>query len=159
MKINTLIAASDLNQLKKQGSFREIKTFIETSIDNKLGITGWNSLYEKLEHLKKGVNSNEINSMYSQSQKSLKQLKKEFSALLTINVTANTLIDLQRKIDLIINFFSSEPFNPFKHYENTKLDKFKNSSKLEGIIINHSNNTNSMEDILRKYRRQNDGQI
>lgn len=44
-------------------------------------------------------------------------------------------------------------FDPYAYYEKTKLKKFKDSSKLEGIDINYSSQSISLEDILQKYRR------
>ena len=45
------------------------------------------------------------------------------------------------------------PFDPFKKFEETKFENFKNSSKLEGIDINYPEKNITIEEILAKHRK------
>ncbi len=153
MKKDQILAASSLEQLKTLGSFREIKAFLETNIDNKLGIRGWNSLYKKINNLKETTHLKKNILTKVCTNESLEKSKKEASDILEIIITARSRHDLTRKINLIIDFFRLDFFDPYKYYEKTKLKKFKDSSKLEGIDIEFPGKNTSLEDILSKYRR------
>ncbi|MEO5793955.1 MAG: YhfG family protein [Rhodoferax sp.] len=153
MKTSTILSASNLADLKALGSFREIKTFIENNIDNKLGVKGWDSLYKKIEFLKKAVRLNRNILENSNRKKPLNDCKKEFSKILSIDITARSWQDLKRKIDLVINLFSLKSFDPYVYYEKTKQKKFKDSSRLEGINIESPEKGTSLETIISKYRR------
>jgi ribosomal protein RSM22 (predicted rRNA methylase) len=56
-----------------------------------------------------------------------------------------------RKKNNSINIFV--PFDPFKKFEETKFENFKNSSKLEGININYPEENITIEEILAKHKK------
>ena len=56
-----------------------------------------------------------------------------------------------RKKSILIDI--SAPFDPFKKFEETKFENFKNSSKLEGIEISYPTNKITLEEILTKHRK------
>ncbi len=101
----------------------------------------------KTTHLKKNILTKVC------TNESLEKSKNEASDILESIITARSRHDLTRKINLIIDFFRLDFFDPYKYYEKTKLKKFKDSSKLEGIDIEFPGKNTSLEDILSKYRR------
>lgn len=56
-----------------------------------------------------------------------------------------------RKKNIAINL--SVLFDPFKKFEETKFENFKNSSKLEGIDISYPTQEITIEEILAKHRK------
>lgn len=44
-------------------------------------------------------------------------------------------------------------FDPYAYYEKTKLKNFQESSRLEGIQMDHLKVGTTLKDILNKYRR------
>ena len=152
MKTVNIIAATSLSQLKALGHFREIKDCLELAIGNKLGVRDWISLYTRIEHIKEAVRSNNVRLKAACTASSFKESKNEISELLNLRITANDRDELTTKANNIINLFHSEPFNSYEYYEKTKLKKFKDSSKLEGIDINIPDAGTSLESILSKYR-------
>ena len=44
-------------------------------------------------------------------------------------------------------------FDPFKKFEETKYENFKNSSRLEGLDIIYPNEETTIEEILTKYTK------
>lgn len=51
----------------------------------------------------------------------------------------------------LLNIYTS--FDPFKKFEETKFENFKNSSKLEGIDINYPTKKITLEELLAKHRK------
>lgn len=153
MKARNVLVASNLYDLRALGSYLEIKNSLEKEIDNKLGVKGWKSLFYKIQVLKESALINKSLILKENEVKSFKESKKAISKTLGINITARGWEDLNRKVNLIIAVFYSEPFDPYKYYEKTKLEKFKESSKLEGINIEFSDKNTSLESVLEKYRR------
>lgn len=153
MKISNILVASNLDELRELGSYLEIKNSLEKEIDNKLGVRGWKSLFHKVQVLKESVVVNKSLVTKIDKGKSFKKSKNDISKTLGINITAKSWQDLNRKLNLIIFVFYSEPFDPYSYYEKTKLKKFKDSSKLEGININYSDKNTSLESVLEKYKR------
>lgn len=153
MKASNVLAVSNLDELKSLGSYIEIKNSLEKEIDNKLGAKGWKSLFHKIQSLKGSVPINKSLILEIDKGKSFKESKRDISKILGINVTAKGWKDFNRKLNLLISFFCSEPFDPHAYYEKTKLKKFKDSSKLEGINIELSDKNVSLESVLERYRR------
>lgn len=153
MKIIEILTASNINGLKLFGSYFDVKNSLEKEIDNKLGVNGWESLFFKIQKIKKNVQlKKELLSSDFQG-KSFKDSKKWTSEILNIKITAKGWNELKRKVNLIISVFCSGIFDPYEYYERTKLKKFKDSSKLEGIDIEFPNENTSLESVLAKYRR------
>jgi hypothetical protein len=153
METNKILKAPDVIELRSFGSYLEIKNNFEKEIHNKLGVNSWDSFFWKIQKLKNIVSSNKDVLVSVCSEKSFTESKKEISKILNLKVTARGWSDLKRKVDLIIKIFHSGIFDPYEHYENTKLNKFKSSSKLEGINIEYPDENTSLESVLSKYRR------
>lgn len=153
MKANEILKVTTINELKTYGSYFEIKHFFEKKIDNKLGVSGWESLFSKIQSLKTIVPSNKEALESACKRKNFKESKKEISEILKTRVKAKDCDDLKKKVDLLVTVFCSSVFDPYRHYERTKLKKFKDSSKLEGIDIEISDENASLESVLAKYRR------
>lgn len=153
MKTSIILQASNVHELRSSGSYYDVKNSIEKELDNKLGVNGWDSFFEKIQALKETVPLNKDYLLSVCKKNSFKESKKEISKLLGINIKARDWLELKNKIKLIINVFCSSAFDPYVYYEKTKLEKFKNSSKLEGIDIEIPSETTSLESVLAKYRR------
>ncbi|MDF1780867.1 MAG: DUF2559 family protein [Alcanivoracaceae bacterium] len=153
MKARNVLVASNLDELRALGSYLEIKNSLEKEIDNKLGVRGWKSLFHKIQFLKEYVLSKKILMTKMDQGKSFKESKSDISKELGINITAKGWQDFNRKLNLIIFVFYSESFDPHSYYEKTKLKKFKDSSKLEGINIELSDKNMTLESVLEKYKR------
>ncbi len=153
METNKILKASDVIELRSFGSYLEVKNNFEKEIHNKLGVNGWNSFFEKIQKLKKIVTLNKDILVSVCNEKSFSESKKEISKILKLKVTARGWSELKRKVELIIKIFCFGIFDPYEHYEKTKLNKFKNSSKLEGIDIVYPDEKTSLESVLAKYKR------
>lgn len=153
MEISKILKASDVIELRTFGSYLDIKNNFEKEIHNKLGVNGWDSFFRKIQKLKKIVSSNKDLLVSVCNEKSFTESKKEISKILKLKVTARGWSELKRKVSLIIKVFCSGIFDPYEYYESTKLNKFKNSSKLEGIDIEYPDENTSLESVLAKYRR------
>ena len=153
MQINAILNVSDLHELRSLGSYHDVKRSIEEELDNKLGVTGWESLLKKINMIRESISVNKDYLLFLCEQGSFKESKNKISKLLKIKIAARSWINLRKKVKNLINFFCSNAFDPYEHYERTKLIKFKNSSKLEGINIEIPNNSASLESVLAKYKR------
>ena len=153
METNKILKASDVVELRSYGSYLEVKNNFEKEIHNKLGVNGWNSFFKKIQKLKKVVSSNKDFLVSVCDEKSFSESKKEISRILKLKITARGWPELKRKVEIIITIFCSGIFEPYEYYEKTKLNKFKNSSKLEGIDIEYPDENTSLESVLEKYKR------
>jgi hypothetical protein len=86
-----------------------------------------------------------------------KETKEKVSEVLGLKIKARSWSKLKSKIEHIIDVLYLSYFDPYEYYEKTKLQKFKNSSKLEGIEIEIPSEKNSLADVLAKYRRPSHG--
>lgn len=153
MDTNTILKASDIQELKALGSYLEVKRSFEGELDSKLGATGWKSFFDKVNSLKEVVSSNKDYLASICENNSFKESKNKISKLLNIKVKAKSWMELKRKIEIFIALFCANIFDPYDYYEKTKLEKFKNSSKLEGIDIQVPDETVLLESVLAKYQR------
>ncbi|ALQ51012.1 hypothetical protein [Nitrosomonas ureae] len=153
MKVSEILTASSVLELRSFGSYFDIKKILEKEIGNKLGVNGWESLFFKIHSLKKIVSLNYKLLVSVCERNSFTESKKEISNILKLKIKARDRQELKHKASLIITTFSSGFFDPYEHYERTKLKKFKNSSKLEGIEIEYPDESTSLESVLAKYRR------
>lgn len=152
MKTSEILKVSSLDDLKELGSYLEIKRFLEEKVDNKLAVKGWSSLFFKIQSLKDIICTNKETLLSSVHKKSFKESKVEISKILGAKVRARNKDDLNKKLAAFINVFCFSVFDPYEHYEKTKMKKFKDSSKLEGIDIELGNTEKSLESILAKYK-------
>lgn len=153
MKTSEILKASNINELRAYGSYLELKNIFEKELGNKIEVKGWNSFFSKIQNLKIIIPSNKkaLESAYNKT--SLKESKKEISTILTIKIKAKNQTELKKKVDSFIFVFCSSIFDPYTYYERTKLKKFKDSSKLEGINIDILDEKSSLENVLKKYKR------
>lgn len=152
MKTSEILKVSSIDNLKGLGSYLEIKRFLEEKVDNKLGAKGWSSLFFKIHSFKDIVCTEKETLLSSVHKKSFKESKVEISKILGIKIRARNKDVLKKKVDAFINVFCFDAFDPYEHYEKTKMKKFKDSSKLEGIDIELGKTEKSLESILAKYR-------
>lgn len=155
MNANTILKASNIQELKSLGSYLEVKRIFEKELGDKLGVIGWKSFFEKVNALKEIVSSNKDYLASICDENSFKESKNKTSKLLKVKVKARGRNELKRKIEIFITLFCANIFDPYDHYEKTKLEKFKNSSKLEGIEVQIPDETVLLESVLTKYQKVN----
>lgn len=152
MQVSEVLKASNLNELRTYGSYFELKNRVEKELDNKLEVKGWDSFFNKIKTLKAIVSSNQKTLEAACRKDNFKESKKEISAILNIRFKAKSWGELKKKVDVFIFVFCSSVFDPYSYYEKTKLKKFKDSSKLEGIDIEIPDEKLSLESVLTKYK-------
>ncbi len=153
MKTTAALKANDIEELKLLGSYFEVKNNIEKELGMKLGVKGWNSLFDKIKLLKKLIASNKSDFSVVCNENSFTKSKNIISKIIGLKVKAKSWNELRSKIENLIIVFCNNIFDPYEYYEKTKINKFINSSKLEGINIVVSDETHSLESILKKYKR------
>jgi|TARA_B110000240_G_C13437486_1_gene426537 hypothetical protein len=153
MKASVIMKASNVEDLKLLGSYRELKKCLEDELGTKLGINGWDSFYGKIISIKCAVVSlkKEIKSIYKDNM--FLEAKSYLSKVLGIKVKARGWKTLKCKISVLMNLFVENSFDPYEYYEKNKLKKFRESSKLEGIVLDFPDASISLESILAKYQR------
>lgn len=154
MKTSSILKADSIETLRSLGSYYSVKSCLEEALGNKLGVTGWESFFEKINFLKDIVFSNKDHLLAICDGYSFKESKHQVAELLRLRLKARDQRELREKIKKIIAIFCANFFDPYDYYERTKLNKFKNSSKLEGIQIETPDESTSLESVLEKYRRQ-----
>lgn len=153
MKASVIMKASNVEDLKSLGSYREVKKCLEDELGTKLGINGWDSFYGKILSIKGAVTSlkKEVKSIYEDNK--FLEAKSYLSKVLGVKVKARGWEVLKLKISKLMNLFIENSFDPHEYYEKTKLKKFRESSKLEGIFVNFPDESISLESILAKHQR------
>ena len=152
MQIRTIVNVHDVEDLKSLGAYRVLKNAIEAEIGSKLGVKGWSSLYEKIVSLKSAVSLLGKETVIYEGRK-FSEVKTYLSKHLGINVKARGWKTLKAKVSALIQLFKSDSFDPYAYYEKTKLKKFRDSSKLEGIVVDYPEKATSLDSILAKYKR------
>jgi len=148
-----ILKASDIQELKLLGSYPEVKRSFEKELGSKLDAIGWELFFEKVNALKEVVCSNKDYLASICNENSFKESKNKISKLLNIKVKARGWSELKRKVEKFIMLFCPNAFDPYDYYEKTKLENFKNSSKLEGIEVQIPDETVSLKSVLAKYQR------
>jgi len=151
--LNDVLHADNIDEFKNLGKYLELKSTIEENIDLKLGVNGWDSLFKRIKNLKTSLADNQSLLLLIYSQSTFREAKSKLTQLLGFKVKAKSRNQLKNKIDNLIKYFCQTVFDPYKRFEETKMKNFKNSSKLEGIEIETTNNFNSLESILAKHRK------
>jgi hypothetical protein len=159
MNINTILKAANPQELRSLGSYGDVKNTIEHALDISLGVNSWASLFEKLRALATKTQSDKeaLLSACNLDNQALSQAK--ICELLEIKIHTNDHDTLNRKVERIIELFQRNEFDPHEYYEKTKLQKFKHSSRLEGIEIATPSAKNALNDVLKKYSRPARGEI
>ncbi|MDP8162538.1 DUF2559 family protein [Pasteurella skyensis] len=153
MKAQTILQVKNIEELQALGSYLEVKRCLENEIDIKLKIKGWSAFYQKILLLKKGIFlvKDNIDSIFK--EKNFLETKRYFSEVLGIEVQARSWAILKLKLAKLVNLLISNSCDPYEYYEKTKLKKFQDSSRLEGINITFPSKSVRLENILAKYRR------
>lgn len=157
MQVTKILTATTVKELQAVGSFREVKNNLENELKVKLGVVSWKALFDKIDQLQTSVLNNKSALLTKCDNGTFKERKKEISKLLGLTIKARGWRELTEKIHNIINTFHDNIFDPYVHYEAIKSSNFKHSSKLEGIYIEASNEKASLESVLAKYGRHNNG--
>lgn len=84
---------------------------------------------------------------------SLRDSSSQISSILGVKVKVKNRVELFDVVNGFITMFSPATFDPYAHYEKTRLAKLKGSSKLEGIDIGHLDNDVTLESVLNKHKR------
>ena len=153
MKTLHVIDASDVVSLKSLGSFAQVRGALESRLGCKLGCNGWSSIFNKLKILKCVVPGRKSDLLLACEAGSLRDSSGQISSILGVKVKVKTRVELFDVVNGFITMFSPATFDPYAHYEKTKLAKFKGSSKLEGIEIDYPGDDVTLESVLNKHRR------
>ena len=135
MDAKEILSASDVVELKALGGYLAVKKCIEGEIHNSLGVNGWKAFFDKIQYLKKIVSSEREVLISICNEKPFSKSKREVAEILNLKISATKQSELKKKVDLVLNLFCIETRDPYEYYESTKLERFKNSSKLEGIDL------------------------
>ena len=148
-----ILKVDDVDELKVFGSYLDLKNIIEKNLDLKLGVKGWDSLFQKIKQLRLAVPKNKDRLFEICRSCSLDEAKSKTFELIGTRVAANNKKQLMVKLENLVKCFGDSSFDPCRRFEETKLKNFKNSSKLEGIEIFISSESSSLREILAKYKR------
>ncbi|NKN31753.1 YhfG family protein [Marichromatium bheemlicum] len=146
------ISSKDIEALKCCGSYLEIKRSIELTLKNKIHTQGWESLFNRIQALKKALSSKHEKISNALKKRSLKESKNEIRLILGINVTARSKNEFSEKIEAFKFLFITPSTDPYQRYEETKKRNFKNSSRLEGIELSGATQHKSLSEIISKYK-------
>lgn len=156
VKINNLIQAKDVNALKRQGSYVDVKAILESTLGLKLGVKGWASLHHKLTFLQQAVRHHE-DALRNASKSSFSRNKQLLVNSLKLKIKVKNQTELERVVQNLLQYFAEKSFDPNEYFERTKIQNFAASSKLEGMSLPLVDQTQSLDDVLAKYRVAADG--
>lgn len=147
------LQAEDVVGLKGFGSFLYVKQRVESQFGLKLGARGWVALVSKFKLLSLSVGENyEIINLLL-AKESFVSAKLKVSKLLGFKLTVRNPSELESAVLNLLALSRLEEFDPHKRFEESKLKNFRNSSRLEGIIMPWSSEKKSLDSILAKHRR------
>ena len=147
-----ILKVDDLAELKTFGAYLKVKNNVESQLGFKLGVHGWTSLLNKIKQLNIAVQKHQHDLLSICQNDSFKEAKAQVFELLGIKIAVKNKAQLTTKLDTLIECFSESSFDPFQRFEETKLQNFRSSSKLEGIDIPDASQTASLDSILAKYQ-------
>lgn len=148
-----ILKVNDVDGLKALGSYLDLKSDLEKNLDLKLGVKGWDSLFQKIKQLRSAVPKNKDRLFEICRSCSLDEAKSKTFELIGTRVAANNKKQLMTKLESLVKCFGDSNFDPYRRFEETKLKNFTNSSRLEGIEIFMSSESSSLREILAKYKR------
>lgn len=141
-----------LGDLKRYGTYFSVKKSIEKEIGTKLGGRSWKDLYEKIINIKAVVEKEETLLDTSCLDCDFTRIKTKIQKLLTIKIPSKNIEELKNLINKLVKYFCKTSLSPYERYEKNKKRNFISSSKLEGINIPEKNTSDSLDDILNRYR-------
>lgn len=153
-KYNHIIISNinSLADLKECGTYFFVKNSIEKELGTKLGGRSWKDLYIKITNIKSIVEKEEILLDTSCLDYDFLKARDKLQKILTIKITTKNIEELNILINKLVKFFRKSSLSPYERYEKNKKRNFISSSKLEGIDIPNKTTTDSLEDILKRYR-------
>lgn len=157
VSLQQLLQAAQVSDLKAQGTFLEIKRFVETRLYLKLGVNGWYSLLLKLQSLSALEGVSDDCEHYSFNARSYPAVRAAVSKKIGFKITAKNLTELKAALHALSTCSARLEFDPYKRFEKNKHKNFINSSRLEGIKIPVTDKKASLEEMLAKHGRQLNG--
>lgn len=151
--LQNALNAKTLEDLKRLGKFLYVKRTIENQLDLKSGAQGWTSLLAKIKHLQLFLYTNR-ELIYSQCEAlPLNDARDKISNSLGFKIHSKNHSELIAHIQRLERFFPRYNFDPYARFEETKLNNFISSSKLEGLTITPPDPKASLSSLLAKHRR------
>ncbi|MBD2779520.1 hypothetical protein [Xenorhabdus szentirmaii] len=154
MKLNAIFKVKNVDELRSLGSYYETKRYIESELNIKLGVSGWNSLYDKISAINDFIRSFKKNITSIYEGKTFTESKKYISKILKIKIKTRSWNALEWTLTNIITLVKTKPFDPHEYYENNKMKKFCDSSRLEGIELTIPDESTSLQSVLEEYRNR-----
>lgn len=156
ISINNVLNSHDINELKAQGSFLELKQFTENQLSLKLKVRGWVSLFNKIKHLQGTTPKNRDTILNIISNYPLPHAEKQIEKLIAVKFNTADSKQLTSHFLLLCKAFKKANFDPYQRFEETKRKNFQHSSRLEGVKIAVTPKS-SLEAVLAKYQRSANG--
>ncbi|KPW55975.1 Uncharacterized protein ALO80_04189 [Pseudomonas caricapapayae] len=151
--LQQVLQAEQIDDLKRLGTFIDVKKCIEAQLMLKLGVNGWMALCSKLEALRAALRANNASVQLAAREKTFKDARRRLSESLGFKITAKNQTELDRVIQTCSMYRFNHATDPHKRFEQNKRRNFINSSKLEGIHLHFTDEETSLEMILAKHRR------
>jgi len=152
ISISKILNSHDINELKAQGSFLELKRVTENQLSLKLNVRSWETLFDKVRHLQKTAPTNKASILNIISDHPVSAAKEQIEKLLEVKFSTTDSKQLKSHFLLLCKSLKKAAFDPYQRFEETKHKNFKHSSRLEGINMNVVANK-SLESVLAKYQR------
>lgn len=151
MYIKNILRTNNIEDLKLLAPFNELVKIIENELDAKVIATDWISLYETIISINEFILWLNSDNSSNYKKSSFLDTKKYLSEKLGVSIKAHSWKKLDFKIDKLKKLLVLNDFNPYEYYEKYKLEKFCDSSRLEGLNIKIPDEPVSLEKVLAKY--------
>lgn len=152
ISISKILNSHDINELKAQGSYLELKRVTENQLSLKLNVRSWVTLFDKVTHLQKAAPANKASILSIISSHPAEDAKKQIEKLIDVKFSTADSKQLKSHFLLLCKAFKKAAFDPYQKFEETKHKNFQHSSRLEGINMNVVADK-SLESVLAKYQR------
>lgn len=151
MYIKNILRTNNIEDLKLLAPFNELVKIIENELDAKVIATDWISLYKTIISINEFILWLNSDNSSNYKKSSFLDTKKYLSEKLGVSIKAHSWKKLDFKIDKLKKLLVLNDFNPYEYYEKYKLEKFCDSSRLEGLNIKIPDEPVSLEKVLAKY--------
>lgn len=151
MYIKNILRTNNIEDLKLLAPFNELVKIIENELDAKVIATDWISLYKTIISINEFILWLNSDNSSNYKKSSFLDTKKYLSEKLGVSIKAHSWKKLDFKIDKLKKLLILSDFNPYEYYEKYKLEKFRDSSRLEGLNIKIPDEPVSLEKVLAKY--------
>lgn len=151
--LQSALNAQTLEDLKRLGKFLFVKQTIENQLGLKSRARGWTSLLAKIKLLQASFSTNK-ELIYSQCQTlPFIDARDKISNSIGFKINSKNHSELIAHIQKIEHFFPKHSFDPYARFEETKLNNFISSSKLEGLTVTPPDPKACLSTLLAKHRR------